>query len=186
LPATYLSRISTLLQFDPTQNSQVTDPSLVGRTSENMVAWQMFLDHPVLGVGLGNFKENYQAYSRDLGLDQRRTVRSPASLYLELLSEQGILGTVIFLFLLGLIFREMFSARTNFQLSGLPNESFMVIALIASFAGYLFLALFKNSAYSNAFWVIVGIALAAGQVAHTSRQQAFEASVREPGTELNE
>lgn len=184
LPDTYTSRITTLLQFSPTQSSQVTDLSFVGRTSENIAAWRMFLDHPILGVGLGNFRDNYQDYSRELGLDRRRTVRSPASLYLELLSEQGIVGIVIFIFLLSLIFREMVSARNNFQLSGMSDESFQVMALIAGFAGYMFSALFKNSAYSNVFWVIVGIALAAGQVAYTSRQQAIETSTKQPGTGL--
>jgi putative inorganic carbon (hco3(-)) transporter len=184
LPDTYMSRITTLLQFTSAQNAQITDPSFVGRTSENTAAWRMFLDHPLLGVGLGNFKDNYQDYSRPLGLDQRRTPRSPASLYLELLSEQGIVGTVIFIFLLGLIFREMISARNNFQLAGMFDESFMVAAIIASFSGYMFAAIFKNSAYSNAFWVIVGIALASGQVAYTSYQQAYEMSMKQPGTGL--
>jgi O-antigen ligase len=175
LPDTYTSRIASLFQLAPTQNSQLTDPSLIGRTSENTTAWRMFLDHPLLGVGLGNFKDNYQNYSRELGLDQRRAPRNPASLYLELLSEQGIIGILIFILLLALIFREMRSAQINFQLLGMNDYSFMGSALAAGFAGYMFSAIFKNSAYSNVFWVIVGISLAAGQVAYNSRQQTLDA-----------
>jgi O-antigen ligase len=159
----------------------VTDVSFVGRTSENTAAWRMFVDHPILGVGLGNFKDNYQNYAREIGLDRRRVQRNPASLYLELLSEQGIVGTVVFVFLLGLIFREMVFAHNNFRLSGLTDYSFMVIAMIAGFSGYLFSALFKNSAYSNVFWVIVGLAIAAGQVAYNSLHEALETRQSNPG-----
>jgi putative inorganic carbon (hco3(-)) transporter len=181
LPDSYSSRISTLFQLAPAQNNVITDVSFVGRTSENTAAWRMFIDHPILGVGLGNFKDNYQNYAREIGLDSRRVQRNPASLYLEMLSEQGIVGTIVFVFLLGLIFREMVSARNNFRRSGLNEYSFMVIAMMAGFSGYLFSAIFKNSAYSNVFWVIVGLAIAAGQVAYNSRYQALETRQSNPG-----
>ncbi len=171
LPASYYSRILTLGQFTQSQN-QISDQSFVGRSSENISAWQMFLDHPILGVGLGNFNVEYQTYSRKLGLDPRRDPRSPASLYLELLSEQGLTGTFIFLLLLVLIFRELNTAKVNFLKAGLRDDSTMMMALTSGFAGYLFSAIVKNSAYSNVFWVIVGIALAAGQVAVNSRFSA--------------
>lgn len=171
LPDTYNSRILSLLQFTDLQSSQLTDQSFRGRVSENTAAWQMFLDHPLLGVGLGNFSVNYQSYSREIGIDPRRDPRTPASLYLELLSEQGLLGTVIFIWLAILIFRELYIARKNFNLKGYADEGFMVYSIVAGFVGYLFSAINKNSAYSNVFWVIVGIALSAGQVAHASHQK---------------
>lgn len=174
LPTAYTSRLATLLEFSPTSDTALSDPSFRGRSSENTSAWQMFLDHPWLGVGLGNFKDNYQTYSRTLGLDPRRTPRSPASLYLELLAEQGLVGTLLFAFLTGLIFRELWRARKNFQLAGLNDEGHLVSALFAGFAGYLFAAIFKNSAYANVFWVLVGIALATGQVALASRQRVID------------
>ncbi|HEY3312737.1 MAG TPA: O-antigen ligase family protein [Anaerolineales bacterium] len=179
IPASYNTRILTLLQFVD-QGTQVSDPSFRGRTSENIAAWQMFMDNPLLGVGLGNFPENYQNYSRSIGLDQRRVPRSPASLYLELLSEQGLIGTGIFLFLMVLIFRELRYAKRNFNLARMTDEGNIVLALSAGFAGYLFAAITKNSAYSNVFWVIVGVALASGQVAHASRMKAEEIIVDQP------
>ena len=179
LPDTYSSRLVTLFQLVPSQNALVTDPSLRGRTSENVAAWRMFLDHPILGVGIGNYGLNYQDYSREIGLDPRISSRTPASLYMELLAEQGLVGITVFATLLALIFRELYSARKNFQLSGMRDQAFMVAALFAGLAGYLFSAINKNSAYSNAFWVIVGIALAAGQVAYNSRQAYLEKSMKQ-------
>jgi O-antigen ligase len=174
LPATYTQRISSLTQFFSLQSDQVSDPSFRGRLSENTVAWQMFLDHPWMGIGIGNYPINYQDYSRDIGLDPRRSNRTPASLYLELLSEQGLIGTVVFLGLLLFVFLGLWSAKRQFNLAGLKDDAYISGALFAGFAGYMFSALFKNSAYSNSFWIIVGIAIAARQVALTSREKKFD------------
>jgi|GEM_PF-310023 len=174
LPATYIDRIGTLGQFFSLQSSQVSDPSFRGRLSENTAAWQMFLDHPLLGIGIGNYKINYQDYSRDIGLDPRRSNRTPASLYLELLSEQGIVGTAIFFILLFIVLRGLFVARKQFVEMHLDDMSFLSKALLAGFAGYMFSAIFKNSAYGNAFWVIVGLAIAAGQVAWNENKKRMD------------
>jgi len=184
LPDTYTSRILSLAQLSPTQTTQITDPAFVGRTSENIAAWHMFLDHPIFGVGLGNYKLNYQDYSRPLGLEYRLEQRTPASLYLEILSEQGIVGIIAFLVLLGLIFRILTTARINFRTSGNLDSSFLVAAIIAGFSGYMFSAIFKNSAYSNVFWMLIGIALASWQVANTTSQQDLETPTTQLGTGL--
>lgn len=168
LPASYADRINSLVQLVPTSSNQVADTSFLGRLSENTVAWRMFRDHPILGVGLGNYPIYYQDYSRNLGIDNRRAPRSPASLYLELISEQGLVGSLIFVSLLAFVFGGLLKARRNFVFAGLRDEAFITSAIFAGMAGYLFESIFKNSAYSNVFWILVGVALAAIQVAQTS------------------
>ncbi len=168
LPATYADRINSLIQLIPTGNEQVVDTSFRGRLSENTVAWRMFRDNPILGVGLGNYSTYYQDYSRNLGIDDRREARSPASLYMEYLSEQGLVGTLIFASLMIYMFSGLLRARRQFVLVGLRDEAFITAALFAGMAGYMFESIFKNSAYSNVFWILVGVALAAAQVAQTS------------------
>jgi putative inorganic carbon (hco3(-)) transporter len=171
LPATFTQRISTLVQF-VSGNDNLTDPSFRGRVSENLSAWRMFQDHPLLGVGLGNYKVNYQNYSRAIGLDPRRDPRTAANLYLEWLSEDGLVGTVLILLVLGIIARNLYRAVTQFTLARLQTEAYMAMALLAGFAGYMFAAINKNSAYSNVFWLIIGVMLAGIQVAQTSLSQA--------------
>jgi O-antigen ligase len=168
LPASYADRITSLVQLVPSSKNQVADTSFLGRLSENTVAWGMFRDHPILGVGLGNYPAFYQDYSRNLGIDNRRTSRSPASLYLELISEQGLVGTLIFASLLVFVFSGLIKARRNFVFAGLRDEAFITSAIFSGLAGYMFEAIFKNSAYSNVFWILIGLALAAIQVAQTS------------------
>jgi O-antigen ligase len=168
LPANYVERIATLSELIPSRTNQLSDRSFRGRLSENLAAWYMFLDNPVLGVGLGNYKVNYLDYSRRIGMDPRSVERAPASLYLELLSEQGVIGTGFFIVLMVVTFRGLRDAENQFKDSGLEDEANMSTAIFASLVGYLFAAINKNSAYANVFWSLIGVAMATSQVAHTA------------------
>ena len=168
LPTTYTERISTLLEFVPSPTTQITDPSFRGRLSENTAGWMMFRDHPILGVGLNNFPTQYQSYSRQLGIDPRSQKRSPASLYVEVLSEQGSLGLIVFASLLWAIHRGLRQAIKRFRDSYEKDLAFLTNAYWVSLAAYLFSAINKNSAYSNIFWMLVGLAFAIANVAFQS------------------
>jgi hypothetical protein len=67
------------------------------------VGWQMFLDHPLGGVGLGQYKYNDQEYiaarSIDWPLDRIRPYHQH-NVVLSLMAETGLLGTLPFLVLL--------------------------------------------------------------------------------------
>ncbi|MBI5353871.1 MAG: O-antigen ligase family protein [Chloroflexi bacterium] len=172
LPADYTQHIGTLQDLIPAQNNnQIYDSSFRGRLSENLAAWQMFMDHPVFGIGLGNYEVQYQNYSRQIGLDSRRVTRSPSSIYLEILSEQGLIGALVFILFIYTIFTGLFSARRQFAAIGLPDSSNLTMALIAGFAGYMIAAIVKNSAYANVYWILAGMAVGAIQVANYSARE---------------
>ena len=178
LPVSYTERISTLFQFSPSNSlQQVSDESFRGRLSENIAAWRMFQDHPIFGVGLDNFQVYYQSYARQIGLDPRRIERSPASFYLELLSEQGLVGTAAFILFMAVVFRTLWRARHLFQLLKMEDEAFMTLAFLSSLAGYMVFYISKNSSYPNVFWLLLGIAFSIGQVA--------ENKLRSSTSELN-
>jgi len=175
LPSDYTSYISTVRDLIPTQtNDQINDPSFRGRLSENLVALRMFSDDPLFGVGLGNYQTQYQNYSRQIGLDNRRVTRNPSSLYLEVLSEQGLIGSTAFLLLLYTVFSGLIISRRKFLLAGLNDHSNLTMAMLAGLAGYLIAAVVKNSAYSNVYWILVGIALSAVQVSMFSLREKNE------------
>ncbi len=175
LPSTYSARLSTLFQFTSSNSTSViSDQSFRGRMSENLAAWQMFRDNPLFGVGLDNFEVNYQDYSRKIGLDPRRTARAPASFYLELLSEQGLIGTTVFISFLVMIFRSLWRARNIFALLGMDDEAHLTLAFFAGLLGYMFFYISKSGSYSNAFWILLGIALSFEQVAVNIRNAKRE------------
>jgi hypothetical protein len=166
LPATYQERLATISGVVPQAESDVAvDDSLRGRTSELIVGWQMFVDHPLGGVGLDNYPEHYLSYSSQLGLDTRRTQRSPHSLYLEIASETGLVGIAVFLALLTGLFSGLTYAHRRLRQAGHQDEASLVVALAIGLTGYLVASLFLHAAYPRFFWTLAAIAFAAPQVA---------------------
>jgi len=166
LPSNYTDRILTLTEINLFQDpsAPIVDESFRGRTSENIVAWQMFLDHPAFGVGLNNYGMHYQEYSRELGIDPRRETRDPASLYLQLLADQGLVGTAAFILFFISVFVRLFKAYRWLVITKMHNEANIASALFAALSGYMFMAIYKNSAYHNVLWVLVAICISVTQI----------------------
>jgi len=72
--------------------------SVVTRTEYWRGAWQMFLDHPVTGVGLGAFPTAYPAYGRSSAKNER--LEQTHNDYLQLLTDAGLIGAAIGLWFL--------------------------------------------------------------------------------------
>jgi putative inorganic carbon (HCO3(-)) transporter len=160
MPAQYTERLVTLGSFLPGNKSSQQDISFVGRMSENIIGMRMFFDHPFLGVGIKNYPVYYIDYSRGLGLDQRRTERSPHSLYLEVAAEQGLLGIMVFGALLyGALHGLVFAKRVFHQLYAYEMEN-MAMSFLIGFIGYLTSAIFLHGAYPRPFWVLIGLSFA--------------------------
>lgn len=85
------------------------DASSVTVTDENFAAvermahwqagWRMFEDHPLLGVGTGNFNERYPDYY--VRADFRFSQGHAHNFYIHMLAENGLLGLLTYLTLLG-------------------------------------------------------------------------------------
>ena len=164
LPANYTERLLTLTQLINNDPAAIEDESFRGRTSENIAAWRMFLDNPAFGVGLENYSQYYLDYSRQIGLDSRREARDPASLYLQLLANQGLIGTAIYIGIIVLVFIRLYKARKQLLDLGSKDDAYIASALFAALAGYMFMSIYKNSAYTNAFWSLISLCMAVTQV----------------------
>jgi O-antigen ligase len=162
-PPTYFERVVTLKDILPTQNGQIdvhSDRAIQGRASENLTAWVMVMQHPVLGVGLNNFSSLYQEYTKTLGLAPSATNRSPHNLYLEVAAETGIVGLVIFLLMVFFAFRSILYARTKFRELGMEDYAHMATGFAIAFGGYMLSAVFVHAAYPRYFYLLLGIAYA--------------------------
>ncbi len=167
LPAQYTDRIGTLgsLVGAGSDTAVTTEVSFRGRLSETTVAWQMFLDHPIQGVGLANYNSNYQAYSQNLGLDPRLDARSAHSLYLEIAAESGLIGLVSFGAILWFLFQGIFQANKTFKTAGLTDYSHLAVAFGIALIGYLVGSIFLHLAYARYFWLFLGIGFSLPNVA---------------------
>ncbi len=147
-----------------------SDSSVANRFAENLAAIHMLRDYPLIGVGPGNYSARYKEYSQQIGLDTRAEERpgveqAAHSLYLEALSELGVLGAGVFFAIIVLAFLGALRARS--QLSG--GDRLMAEGLFVGLAGYFTSSLFLHAAYLHFLWIVLALGLAAGRIA---RQRA--------------
>lgn len=164
-PPTYYERVLTLKNILPSSSGDpqinvYADRAIQGRASENVTAWVMVQQHPLMGVGLNNFSSLYQEYTKSLGLAPSANNRSPHNLYLEVAAEQGIVGLSVFLIMVALAFRSILTARMKFRLAGMEDYANMITGFAIAFGGYMLSAVFVHAAYPRYFYLLLGIAYA--------------------------
>jgi O-antigen ligase len=167
LPESYTARLKTIPDAIPGLSTKDIreEASFRGRSSAQQAGILMFLDHPILGLGVGNFGFHYQEYSQGLGLDGSRWDQAPHNLYLEIVTEKGLVGLSVFVLLLYLVYRGIKRAGANFIQAGLPDYAGMVMAFWIGMIGYLIAATFLQLSYPRFFWVLIGIGFAIPNVA---------------------
>jgi putative inorganic carbon (hco3(-)) transporter len=143
--------------------------ALRGRESENLAALEMFRDYPIFGVGPHNYPLQYLDYSEEIGLDPRLEQREPHSLYLGALAETGIVGGVALLAILWLALRGAWLARRRLE----GRDALLAEGIFVALVTFLVAALFLHLSYPRYLWLMVGLGLAAGNLARRA--------VREPG-----
>ncbi len=159
VPPEYTARLSTLTDFLPGQGDVRNEVSFRGRTSEWIVARMMFLDHPLLGVGLRNYPEHYLDYSSRLGLDPRRENREPHSFYLEIAAETGIAGILVFLAIFYNLYRSIRMAQQRYTQADAREHADLAASFGFALIGYLTAATFIHAAFPRYFWLLTGLGL---------------------------
>jgi O-antigen ligase len=175
LPAGLKARVGLPSQTSSEQVQTVTKGSqnaIRGRKSENLAALRMFRDHPIVGVGTGNFPGHYLGYSQDIGLDPRLSPRESHSIYLEALAETGIVGGCALGAVLWLALRGAWRGRR--WLGG--RDAVLAEGIFVALVSFLAAGLFLHAAYPRYLWIMVGFGFVAGQLARN------EARDRELGT----
>ena len=158
LPSGYVDRMAALTDLGGTDIG--TDPSLRYRQAETAAGIAMFLDHPLTGVGYGNYKTIYPEYSRQLGTDLVRKPREAHNLYLETAAETGIPGTIALVAVFVASYHALAVGRRRFRRMGDHRADALGHAIAVSLAGYLITSLFLHMAFARVMWLVAGMALA--------------------------
>jgi O-antigen ligase len=119
--------------------------------------WAMFLDHPILGVGPFMAMYAFNKY-KPFGYDYPNEQLASHNQYLQLLSEKGIFGFIIFL---GFIF--IMIKNINRFIKYLPpgNEyKALLIGFKSAIFVYLISSLVLETSYELQFWLIIGLSMA--------------------------
>lgn len=122
-----------------------------GRLTENRIALAMFGDHPLIGVGPGQYDFLYRDYARRIGNDPRY-FRQPHSLPLQLGAEQGLVGLIAWI--AGGLATLRFALRRGVW--RLPVGR----AVLLSIATYMIGSLFLHGAVLRLLFMMLGVLFA--------------------------
>jgi O-antigen ligase len=143
-------------QFD------MSNPSITQRFDLWQTGWNMFIDRPLFGQGLGTYMNNYEKYQtpRPRPVGQGGLWYAHNS-YLQILAENGIIGLVSFLTIIFILFKrtsKLIIRRENGYLFNL------LFGLTTGMLAYLIQIFFDSTFYSlpNSvlFWYILSVLVA--------------------------
>lgn len=175
--ASYLERMKSLKDVIPGQTTEFhSDSSFKGRASEMLVAVHLFLEHPLLGVGWGNYIEHYRKYANKFLLDLRQESRKAHSRYLEVLAESGIVGLIVFVGNLYIAMKGVLRAQKMAGLYGLRDLEGIAIAFAISLTGFFTAFLFLHGDFQRYFWLLIGIAYALPNIVNFEISKLTEAA----------
>ncbi len=135
----------------------------------SIYAISMFKKHPILGVGIGTFREQYPKYI-DMGINKFSSVNmevpvdrisDPHNTYTGALAEWGSLGFLAMIIFF-IQFIRMLIWRNNFGDSVLSDG--LRFSLLAGFVGFLFNGLFIDIIMMRHLWIFLAIICACSNI----------------------
>lgn len=137
------------------------DGSLRGRFAQNLAAIIVFLEHPVLGVGPGQFARFYsQKYGNEIGTKRLRSNRRAHNLYLEIAADMGMIGLITFMAVPVFVVHRLWQMRRRLR-EIRPDLAHLATAILLGIFGYFGTATFLHLSYQRYYWFLMGLAAAA-------------------------
>jgi ABC-type transport system involved in cytochrome c biogenesis permease component len=133
---------------------ETRDASSQGRVNYWQLSWDLFKEHPVAGVGIGNFPY-YSGIALE-GLQPGEPGHVAHSIWFEVLAEGGLAVAVPFLLLIGRFFLRMRRLLGSIRQTGIGKEHEHYIRVLAIALGaFLVSATFLNRLiYEPIYWCI--------------------------------
>jgi hypothetical protein len=129
------------------------------------VGVQMFLDHPLTGVGKGNYDFLYQHYAvRSAYLPA--TPMAPHSSPVQIAAETGLIGLVAYASVVSVALIGLRQAKRGLVSAGRGREVMLLEAIEIAIYGYLVTSLFQDDdvLYRRYLWLLIGLAIVGRQV----------------------
>jgi putative inorganic carbon (HCO3(-)) transporter len=140
------------------------DGAIVGRATSNLAALNAFLDHPIVGVGPGQYFRRFsQEYGNDLGLRHFVQQRRAHNLYFETAADLGIIGFTAFMAVIAATLVPLWRLRRRLRATR-PDLANIAASFFLSVLGYLYTGVFLHLSYERYFWVLLALAAVAAAV----------------------
>jgi len=155
----YGSRLSTLGKIG-SPGMRSADSSIRERSAIYLSGVRIFLDHPLLGVGIGQAPEYLPEYSNYSGHSRLQRKMGAHNMYLESLAETGVLGFIVLMAMVVITLRRLWRLRAYLQVTN-PEHAHTVTSLLLAIAVFLVTGIFLHLAYARYFWLLLAMAGAA-------------------------
>lgn len=179
MPGNVGRRFMTFETFLPRHRYYVpADSSFEKRKLLLATTARMFFDHPILGVGAGNFTTFFPQYSNEAGSPAEHFYRGgevehPHSLYLELGAETGSVGLILFAAIVGTAFAQLRrGGRRLIDLGHRTAEIRIGIGLAMALCSYLVTSIFLHGYTQRYFWLLLALATAVSRLTADEAQDA--------------
>ena len=166
----------------------ISTASSSGRTDEWNIALRMASQHPLTGVGIGNFQSVENRYlgggiNLITAKEDVHTALVVHNTYLELLAEIGVIGLALFL---GIVVTTIVESRCG---SGIrahcepvgaryPDESLTARGLVAGAVGLLAAYTFLSGEYEKELWLVLALLATIPNVARAELERQADLPVR--------
>ncbi len=155
LPQGYKDRIQTILEYRQ-------DGSAMGRVNAWKAGLEMIKEHPLIGVGLGNFtllSHQYNPYAE-------KSIK-PHNSFVQIASECGLIALLFFVLLPVISTWELWRLKKRFADTQkgkwiIPMANMLQI----SFCGYLVSGSFLHQAHMPLFFLFIGLTVVTKQIAN--------------------
>jgi len=175
LPASFWARMNSIV--DAEEDARMYTGSRAARSAVMQEGIAAFLDHPITGVGVGQFK-NYNPPGR-----QQRWLETHNAM-IQVAAETGVVGLLLFLFLIVRAATAAMSARRMLgdrRIRAPENRGVLApsdrlalyentVALSAGLAGWFVCALFASVAYNWTFYYVLALIVAARELVKERRR----------------
>lgn len=131
-----------------------------GRAEGWSIAWRMFLDHPIVGIGHGTYMANYMSYLSSAEGSWPRP-QYAHNCYLQLLAEGGIMGLGTFLLVVGWVVIRAVRRLSASAVRLCAPLSGLVTSLLVFFLGITFDTGLYSLPIALLFWSLLGLTVGA-------------------------
>jgi putative inorganic carbon (HCO3(-)) transporter len=130
-----------------------------GRLDIWSVGWQIIQSRPVSGVGLDSFGRAFDKYLPETSgvVFNIGRGRGSHNIFLNVQSELGVIGFVLFVVFIGMTVKSGLIAVLNLRRAGVSHMTAWAMAVWLSLAGMLVMGLFIDLQYWKLFWLLLAL-----------------------------
>lgn len=183
----YAERLGELVAVSETVGNtgiDQADGAIQSRVTEGLAALLAWADHPILGVGPGEFPLYYRQYAEVVGIRVKAVDRESHNLYLGMAAELGLIGITVFLIIIGLTLRDLARAAKAVRARD-PMMADMATGFLLAIVAYLATGIFLHMSFIRYFWLMLALAAATALVAKAIAKASGGDAVPDPSSEAS-